>query len=216
MESQVLFPEYDALKVKAIQIKSQVESDYQTALELKRQYDAKKRQLKAERESQQLQVSSIDVLKEIVDAMSQEHVQRIVELLTYGLQTIFFDKNYSVEVVVSDKRNTKTAEFQLVERTEDEVIRSPFNDGIGGGVLAIVGFILQVYYIGMLDLPPILFVDEGFSQVSSQYVNPLLQFINELADVKDFIFVLVTHDSRLMQCAVHTYEVNDGVVTKVN
>jgi ABC-type lipoprotein export system ATPase subunit len=67
----------------------------------------------------------------------------------------------------------------------------------------------------MLNLAPIIFIDEGFSQVSSQYIEPLLQFIEELANMKEFIFVLVTHDTRLMYRAVQTYEVENGVVTKV-
>lgn len=206
---------YEALKLKSIKLKTQVAQHYKTAKETQTQYAEKKDQLEKEKESLMIQGNAIDVLKEIVDKMSQQHIERIVELLTYALNTIFYDKDYSVEVILGDKRNAKTAEFQLVERTEDQVIRSSFDEGIGGGIIAIVGCVLQVYYIGMLKLAPIIFIDEGFSQVSSQYIEPLLQFIEELANMKKFIFVLVTHDTRLMHRAVRTYEVNEGVVTKI-
>ena len=144
--------------------------------------------------------------------MSQEHIERIVDLLSYALQTIFFDREYSVEVVMGDKRNSKTAEFYLVDKTDDEVIRSPFEDSIGGGILAIVGFVLQVYYLGYLKQANIMFCDESFSQVSAQYIDPLIQFINELADTKKFIFVLISHDNRLIPYAKRTYEVTAGNV----
>lgn len=206
---------YEALKVKSIRLKTSVVQHYQTAKDNQMQYKEKKEQLEREKESLMIQGSSIDVLKEIVDKMSQQHIEKIVDLLTYALKTIFYDKDYSVEVLLGDKRNAKTAEFQLVERTEDKVIRSSFDEGIGGGIIAIVGCVLQVYYIGMLNLSPIIFIDEGFSQVSSQYIDPLLQFIEELASMKNFIMVLVTHDTRLMHRAVRTYEVDEGVVTRI-
>lgn len=207
---------YEKLKLKSIRLRTQVAQHYETAKENKKQYLEKKEQLENEKESFLIQENSIDVLKEIVDKMSQQHLERIVDLLTYALKTIFYDKDYSVEVILGDKRNAKTAEFQLVERTEDRVIRSSFDEGIGGGIIAIVGCVLQVYYIGMLNLSPIIFIDEGFSQVSSQYIEPLLQFIEELAVMKNFIFVLVTHDTRLMHRAVRTYEVEEGVITKID
>ena len=206
---------YEDLKLKSIKLKAQVQQSYQVAKDNKLQYEEMKKKLEDEQKSLLVQGNAINVLKEIVDKMSQQHIERIVDLVTYALNTIFYDKNYSVEVILGDKRNSKTAEFQLVERTETEVIRSSFNDGIGGGIVAIVGCILQVYYIGMLNLAPIIFIDEGFSQVSSQYIESLLQFIEELANMKKFIFVLVTHDTRLMYRAVQTYEVENGVVTKV-
>lgn len=206
---------YEDLKLKSIKLKAQVQQSYQVAKDNKLQYEEMKKKLEEEQKSLLVQGNAINVLKEIVDKMSQQHIERIVDLVTYALNTIFYDKNYSVEVILGDKRNSKTAEFQLVERTETEVIRSSFNDGIGGGIVAIVGCILQVYYIGMLNLAPIIFIDEGFSQVSSQYIEPLLQFIEELANMKKFIFVLVTHDTRLMYRAVQIYEVENGVVTKV-
>lgn len=207
---------YEDLKVRSIQMKTRVSQYRDSAKESIARYNTTKTKLEDARESLLIQNNAVDVLKELLDRMSQEHIEKIVDLLTYALNTIFYDKNYGVEVVLDDKRNAKTAEFVLIERTETEVIRSSFSDGIGGGIIAIVGCILQVYYIGMFNLSPIIFIDEGFSQVSSQYIDTLLQFIDELANTKEFIFVLVTHDNRLMHRAVRSYEVDDGVVKRIN
>ena len=59
-------------------------------------------------------------------------------------------------------------------------------------------------------------LNEGFSQVSSRYIEPLMLFINELAKSKDFIFVLITHDDRLKSKASRTYVVDNGGVTLGN
>lgn len=206
---------YEDLKMKSIRIKTEVNQHLTSAQDLKHQYEEVSKSLLEEKESALIQESSINVLKEIVDKLSQEHIERIVDLLSYSLQTIYFDKNYTVEVVMGDKRNNKTAEFFLIEKTDTEVIRSSFNDSIGGGILAVVGFILQVYYLGVLNQANIMFCDESFSQVSSQYIDTLVQFINELADTKEFIFVLISHDSRLIPYARKTYKVTSGVVSEV-
>ena len=98
--------------------------------------------------------------------MSSEHIERVVNLLTYALQTVFFDKEYSVELLMGDKRNAKTAEFYLVENRDKQVVRTEFEDGIGGGIQVVVGFVLQVFYIEYFGLSPIMFLDESFSQLS--------------------------------------------------
>ena len=115
---------------------------------------------------------------------------------------------------MGDKRNAKTAEFYLVSEVNGETIKSSFNDSIGGGIMAVVGFLLQVYYLGYLNRAPILFCDESFSQVSERYIDTLVDFINELAKQKDFIIVLITHDVRLMGKSKTMYKVNQGKITR--
>lgn len=206
---------YEKIKVKAIRTKSQIEQHYMTAKDLKSQYDEKTTQLENEKDSLNVQNFAIDTLKEIMDKLSQEHVEKVVSLLTYALTVIFHDKNYSVEIVTSDKRNVKTADLILVERTEDRVIRSEFNDSIGGGILAVVGLVLQIYYCNVLGQSPVLFMDEALSQVSSEYISTLMAFIKELAETKNLIIVLISHDERYMNYADKTYMVNDGDVKEL-
>lgn len=210
-----IFERYDLLKSRAIKTKAQIEQSYNTALDLREQYKEKTEQFSNEKESLNIQNLAIDTLKEILDQLSQEHVERVVALLSYALQIIFFDKEYSVEIVTSDKRGVKTADLILVERTEDRVIRSPFEDAIGGGVIAVCGLVLQVYYNNVLRQAPILFMDEALSQVSSEYVPTLMAFIKELVTEKSLIMVLVSHDERYMNYADRTYEVDDGEVREV-
>ena len=75
--------------------------------------------------------------------------------------------------------------------------------------------ILQVFYLGYLNQAPVLFMDESLSQVSSEYVPNLMSFIKELARQKGFIFVLVSHDTRIINYADKKYQVDQGIVTEV-
>ena len=207
--------QYNDLHLRALKIKARYDSLNAQYNDLQNKLEEKRNEIVNLKKSLVIQNTSIDVLKEIIDKLSREHIDKLVDLLTYALQTIFYDKNYSVEVLLGDKRNVKTLDLQLVEKVSNRVIRSSF-DSIGGGILSIVGFVMQVYYIGVYNLSSILFIDEGFSQVSSRYIEPLMLFINELAKSKDFIFVLITHDDRLKSKASRTYVVDNGGVTLGN
>ena len=165
------------------------------------------------KEEHALQSTSIEVLKEIIDQMSREHIEKVQSLVTFALQTIFYDRDYALEIEVEDKRNNKSAEFYLVEQRPDGALKASFNDSIGGGILSVVGFVLQVFYISYFKLRPIIFCDESFSQLSEQYIDGLMEFIEKLAEKKEFRVVLISHDPRLIPKAQKVYRVTDGLVT---
>lgn len=206
---------YEDLRTKAIRLDSDLKS-LETSL---KQFQSYKKQKELEiltlREEYKLQEKSIIVMKELIDKLSQQHIKKLVDLLSFALKTIFYDKNYSVELKVENKRDSKSAQFFLVERIEEEVLKYDFEDGIGGGILAIVGFVLQVFYLGYFKLAKIIFCDESFSQISDQYIDGLMSFIQKLSEKKGFIFVLISHDKRLIDRGDKVYEVENGVVTEL-
>lgn len=206
---------YNALKVKAISKKSTIEQYHRSAQELSTSYKEEVEKLKSQKESYMILDMSIQSLKEIIDGLSRDHLARIEDLLTYALQTIFYDKQYSVEIQSGDKRNAKTVDFYLVEQREKDVLRSSFNDEIGGGILSVCGFVLQVFYLGYLGQSNVMFCDESFTQVSDRYIDNLISFVNELSEKKGFIFVLVSHDTRLIAHSRKTYQVEGGEVSLI-
>lgn len=207
---------YEDLRTKAIGLDSDLKS-LETSL---KQFQSYRKQKESEivtlREEYKLQEKSIIVMKELIDKLSQQHIKKLVDLLSFALKTIFYDKNYSVELKVENKRDSKSAQFFLVERIGGEVLRYDFEDGIGGGILAIVGFVLQVFYLGYFKLAKIIFCDESFSQISDQYIDGLMSFIHKLSEKKGFIFVLISHDKRLIDRGDKVYEVEDGVVKELS
>lgn len=210
-----LFGRADALKVSSISVqatKSSLERELKNA-EQKKQETIQK--IKSIESSMNLLTDALEVLKGIVDSLSRDRIQTLTDLVTYALRTIFFDRNYQLEISVEDKRNTKTSELYIIETFPDgSQTRAKLRDSVGGGVQAVVGFVLQVYYIKQFSLSPIIFCDESFSQMSDDYIDGLHTLINRLAVKDNFIVVLVSHDSRLLSLADIVYEVNKGKVKK--
>lgn len=152
-------------------------------------------------------------LEKLINLKSEKFIRRIEGLITYGLKSIFFDEDYSCEIRI-DKNSA--ASIHLVT-TDDEgnKITPNIRDAVGGGVRTVIGLLIQFFTIFHTGAEPILFVDEGFSEVSDLYIPRLMAFIKEMADKKDMKVVLITHDDRLKTYADAVYKVEDGVTVKI-
>lgn len=207
-----MLEEYNSLYNKAIQLKSKYET-------LQNQLDYKKQQkidmtetMKQSIHKQVVYEKAVSYMKEIIDVLSRTHIDHLEKLLNSAVSTIFFDKNYRVEFEVSEYRNSNNLTIYLIETLEDgSEIKTDIKDN-GFGIKTIIGFILQVYFILYHKLSPVLFADEAFSALSSQYLPYLRSLLTSLKEEYGFIFVLVSHDPRIIDIADNTYEVKDGEV----
>jgi len=157
---------------------------------------------------------AIDYLKEIIELISKQHIEHIEKLLNSAVKTIFYDKNYSIKLEISEFRNSNCLNILLIETTDEgEIITDIKNNGFG--IQGIIGFVLQVYFILYHKLEPILIADEAMSNLSSQYIPYFKELIDALAKEYNFTFVLVAHDERYINIADYKYEVKDGEVRKI-
>ena len=204
--------DYDALYNKAIQIKSKYDT-------LKSQLEDKKRKkleltdnMKKLIHKQMIYETAISYMKEIIDKLSRTHIEHLEKLLNSAVSTIFYDRNYSIKFNISEYRNSNCLSINLIEILDDgtEIVTDIKDNGFG--VKTIVGFILQVYFILYHKLSPILFVDEGFSSLSDQYIPYLRSLLTSLKEEYGFIFVLIAHDVRFIHIADLIYDVKNGEV----
>jgi len=155
---------------------------------------------------------AIEYLKQIIEGLSRSQIEHLENLINSALSTIFFDQNYSVDLVITELRNTNN--LQIIFNKIDEngnKIQSKIDDN-GFGVQSIIGFVLQIYFIIYHKLYPVLFLDEAFSTLSLEYIPYLKSLINSLSEKYNFIFVLITHDTRFMEISDKTYKVKEGKV----
>lgn len=203
---------YEQLKNKAININSDIKASRRRLNKSKDEMEDKKEELDNLEESKDIQSEAVEVLKELVDEMSKEHIEQVEDMLTYGLQTIFYDKNYTVKIKIEEKNNYKSADMFLIKKEGDKIIKTNFDDGLGGGVRVVTGFMLQVFYIQYFDLNRIIFLDEAFSELSEKYVEGLIEFIRKISDNKGFKIVLISHNNRVIPYADKVYRVESGEV----
>ena len=150
---------------------------------------------------------SYSYLDALVKEESGKFIKRLNEILDYGVKSIFDDCDYSIEIRVSD--NNK-ATIHLVYDDEDGNKLDPDIQSCGGGIRTVVGVLMQIFFIFHYRIEKLIMVDEGFSQVSSQYLPRLFSLINELATKNGLKILLITHDQRMLPFGIRQYEISDG------
>lgn len=213
--AEMLQQKYQSMYNKAIVKKSNIELQLQQLDDTKQQYNNNLVDLQNILKDQQCYEHSIDVLKKMMDQLSKSQIQHLSDLLNSSVQSIFFDRQYSIELNVTELRNQNQLKILLHEDTPDGHIVSDINDN-GYGLKGIIGFILQCYFIIYYKQDPILFLDEAFGNLSSQYLPYLKALIQSLTNKYGFRFILITHDERLMEMADRTYHVRLGEVKLVD
>lgn len=212
--AEILKSKYDSLYNKAIVKKSNLELQQAQLDTLKDKYNTSLKELQQMLQDQHTYEQSIEILKRMMDQLSRSQINHLTDLLNSSVQSIFFDRQYSIELQVTELRNQNQLKILLHEDTADGHIISDINDN-GYGLKGIIGFILQCYFIIYYKQEPILFLDEAFGNLSSQYLPYLKALVNSLTNKYGFRFVLITHDERLMELADRTYRVTLGEVKLV-
>lgn len=151
------------------------------------------------------------IIDDIINKFSNSLLKKLEDLLTIGLKKIFYDRNYSVQIKVVDKRNSKCVELLLNDNGNIIPVK---NANVAGGILVVIASIIQVFYI--VNIPTLdryLFLDEQFSQVSSQYIDPFMEFIKTLCSETGLSIVLITHDNKFMKYGDRVYTADRGKFT---
>lgn len=137
--------------------------------------------------------------------------------LTFAMQQIFTDRNYTIKL--NFKEDSKRPGLDLI--LEENGIEQEITDSVGGGILSTLGLLIQIYYIEVYGLTKTLFIDEGLKEVSKadpanedskDYLQDILKFLKFLAEERDYTFVIVTHDTSVIEFADKVYTVKNGTV----
>lgn len=153
-----------------------------------------------------LTVWDAEYLEKLINSESELFIKKLSELLDYGVKTIFYDCNYGIEIRTEDNR----AEIHLVYEDDIGNKLDPDIRNCGGGIRTVIGFLMQIYFIFHYGVARTIFIDEGFSQISSQYIEPFFGLIKELAKSNDLSVVLITHDDRFTGFADKSFVIEDG------
>lgn len=133
-------------------------------------------------------------LNSFADERQSVMQRQIEEMVTQGLQTIF-DEPMTFHVISEQKASRSEVRFMLRSMMEDEMVETPILDARGGGVAAIVGFLLRLVVKMLSDERPLLVLDETFAQLSAEYEARLAEFIVELVEKTGVQIVMVTHST---------------------
>lgn len=175
--------------------------------------------------NEEIQLASHDVelynkvaitLASIGEQRQADAQKQIEELVTRGLTSIF-NENIEFRLTQTQRGKTPEVKFTIISAgVKGQSIETSVMDARGGGMAAIVGFLLRLVILLLSpDQEPILILDESFSHVSAEYRRPLIEFIVELISKTRVSIVLVTHDEIYLEYADKRYKLEQkhGITT---
>lgn len=135
---------------------------------------------------------AVSLIGQYADSRELEVQKRIETLVTNGLRTVFND---DMRFLVVQKAVGKRTEikFKIESVYDGQAVETDILSARGGGVAAVTGFLLRVIMILLTDSSRVLFLDETFAQVSSNYADNIARLLEDLATEYGFQFILVTH-----------------------
>lgn len=176
------------------------------------QYKAAKDALSTVQEHEKLCTETSVFLNSFAEEAQQQIQAKIETLVTHALGTIFGD-DMKFRMVTSVKSNRSQLDFEIVSMMEGVEVVTPVMGSRGGGVAAVVGFLLRLV---VLLLTPnrerLLVLDETFAQVSEEYEGRLAEFLRELVDKAGVQIIMVTHSAAYSDAAdkVYRFTLRDG------
>ena len=194
------------LMQKAVRHKAVIESARKDAKEMAERIRQKEEHLESIQREQATTEKAFDYLDARVKTEPERFMKELSDILNYGVKTIFDDEDYSVKIVTDNGRASIWLDY---DNDSGQHVHTDIRS-CGGGIRTVIGFLMQVYFIYQYGSNRIIIVDEGFSQVSAQYMPNLFGLIHELCEKNDMKMLLVTHDQRVMEYADRHYEIRDG------
>ena len=146
----------------------------------------------------------------VVNELYEESIASLKSTLSTALKYIMSDKNYSANLILEDKRGTKSLSISLVD--EEDGFEVDLKDDVGQGVRTIVSFVLKAYYL-LNQNSKVLFLDEKYSALSSHYAPRFYEFMGKFCEENDFIIVMISHIDSQIEFADKVYYLNDGVIS---
>lgn len=133
--------------------------------------------------------------------------QQIEQLVTQGLRAIF-DTDLSFHLAPTTRANTPVIDFIVRSHLGNITVDTDVMDARGGGLAAVVGFLLKVVVLLLSDQRRVLLLDETFAHVSAEYEPRVAEFLRELVDKAGVQVIMVTHSDAYAEAADVRYRFN--------
>jgi hypothetical protein len=133
-------------------------------------------------------IKSEKVLKALIDKLAMKDLSKMDKLVTYGLNTVFHDRNVEFRSKVVERGRRVTIELQtLCDGNEVDPSSKSSID-------VVESFLLRILCLLKLKRAPLLIMDEAFSAVDTEYIDELSGLVSKLATKLKLDILLVTHN----------------------
>lgn len=140
------------------------------------------------------------VLKQLIDKLAKEDLSRMDKLITYGLKTVFPDRDIRFESKIEERGKKIKINLQTIYNGN---IVDPQSKS---SIQVIESFLLRILCLIKLKKARFIMMDETFSAVDYGYIDNVCQLVTELASKLNIDILLVTHNPNIGDYVNHSYK----------
>lgn len=156
-------------------------------------------------EEKRLLENSLQALKDAKPILSANSIEQCEKLANSALATIF-------ETDATLKYSSEEGRFIIDEGDYSTDLK----EGNGGGYLAVISLVFNLFLLMKLKKRRFLCFDEQFTQISDEYFENFMSFLKVLSKDLDVDIILVTHDKRIEDDMIdHLYVMEEGIARKI-
>lgn len=154
---------------------------------------------------QQKILNSLQAIKDAKPILSAQSIEQCEKLANSALETIF-------ETDAKVKYSAEEQRFVLDKGDFDTDLVA----GNGGGYLAVISFIFNLFLLMKMKRRRLMIFDEQFTQISDAYIGRFYEFVRKICQELNIDCLAVTHDVRVEDDMVdHVYLLEDGKTIKI-
>ena len=144
-------------------------------------------------------------LNKLVDTKRSEVIDKIINLVSYGLQSILEDATYKLILEEKEQRNQKVYSFFI----EHSGLKTPILNSVGGGIINLLSLLFHVVLLSVSSKSKTLILDEPFANLSVSYRERTADFIKQLSEKMGIQFIIVSHEEEIVEAADVSYTIAD-------
>lgn len=171
------------------------------ALELKKELDFNKSQ-------QEITLQARDLLNSVSETMFEQSLKAIETLVTEGLQKVLRDSSLQLSLTKVIRRNRVEVDVTICSTYGTSYVETDVLSARGGGLAAVVGFMVRLVLLIASGNRKFLILDETFAHLSEEFEPLMAEMLADLSDRLGVQILMVTHSDAYIESADRVYHVS--------
>lgn len=166
-------------------------------------------------------LEKVNILLQKTSEYGREQAKKQIEIIVTNCLQYVFDSNIEFIIEIEQLYGKPNAEFYVITKTDNEVIKTKPELSRGGGIVDIISLALRISFL-QIHKPLVegpLILDEPAKHVSEDYIFNVADFLKRISDMFNRQVIMVTHNNHLSSISTCAYKVHlegtQSIVEKV-
>lgn len=155
-------------------------------------------------------LEKVNILLQKTSEYAREQAKKQIEIIVTNCLQYVFDADMEFKVEIEELYGKPNAEFYVVSKINEELIKTKPELSRGGGIVDIISLAFRMSFL-QIHKPLIegpLILDEPAKHVSEEYIFNVADFLKRTSDMFDRQIIMVTHNNHLSSISTNAYRVH--------